>query len=102
MRGAIRPRDAAGERLLQPGQWQTYDIIYHRPIFDQSGKVTRKAVFTVIHNGVLIQDHVALEGGTDWLGPHAITDYAPHGDKGPLMSRTTATRSDSATSGFAS
>jgi len=69
----------------RPGQWQTYDIIYHRPIFDQSGKVTRKAVFTVIHNGILIQDHVALEGGTDWVGPHAVTEYAPHADKGPLM-----------------
>jgi len=69
----------------KPGQWQTYDIIYHRPLFDQSGKVTRKAVFTVLHNGVLIHDHVALEGGTDWVGPHAVTEYSPHGDKGPLM-----------------
>ena len=69
----------------KPGQWQTYDIIYHRPTFDQAGKVTKKAVFTVIHNGILIQDHVALEGGTGWIGPHTITDYTPHADKGPLM-----------------
>jgi hypothetical protein len=69
----------------KPGQWQTYDIIYHRPTFDQAGKVTKKAVFTVIHNGVLIQDHVALEGGTGWIGPHTITDYVAHGDAGPLM-----------------
>lgn len=68
-----------------PGQWQTYDIIYRRPVFDQSGKVTRKAVFTVFHNGVLIHDHVALEGGTGWIGPHAVTEYAPHADRGPLM-----------------
>jgi len=69
----------------KPGQWQTYDIIYHRPIFNQSGKVTRKAVFTVLHNGVLIQNHVALDGGTDWVGPHAVTEYSAHADKGPLM-----------------
>jgi hypothetical protein len=69
----------------KPGQWQTYDIIYHRPTFDQAGKVTKKAVFTVIHNGIVIQDHVALEGGTGWIGPHTITDYTPHADKGPLM-----------------
>ncbi len=69
----------------KPGQWQTYDAIYHRPLFDQAGKVTRKATFTVIHNGVLIQDHVELQGGTGWNGPHAVTDYVPHGDKGPLM-----------------
>jgi hypothetical protein len=69
----------------KPGQWQTYDIVYHRPTFDKDGKVTKKAVFTVFHNGILIQDHVAIDGGTQWLGPHTITDYAPHGDTGPLM-----------------
>jgi hypothetical protein len=55
----------------KPGEWQTYDIIYHRPIFGTDGKVVRKAVFTVLHNGVLVQDHVALEGGTGWMGPAA-------------------------------
>lgn len=69
----------------KPGQWQTYDIVYHRPAFDAAGKVTKKAVFTVFHNGVLIQDHVALDGGTGWIGPHTITDYVAHGDAGPLM-----------------
>lgn len=69
----------------KPGQWQTYDIVYHRPTFDASGKVAKKATFTVIHNDVLIQDHVTLEGGTDWQGPHAVSEYSPHGDKGPLM-----------------
>ncbi len=69
----------------KPGQWQTYDIVYHRPLFDASGKVTRKAIFTVFQNGILIQDHVELQGGTGWNGPHAVTEYVPHGDKGPLM-----------------
>ncbi len=69
----------------KPGEWQTYDIVYHRPLFDKAGKVTKKAIFTVIHNGVLIQDHVELQGGTGWNGPHAVTDYVAHGDKGPLM-----------------
>lgn len=48
-----------------PGQWQTYDIVFHGPRFDEAGKVTRKATFTVLHNGVLVQDHVALIGQTD-------------------------------------
>jgi len=69
----------------RPGQWQAYDIVYHRPLFDPAGKVTRKATFTVFHNGVLIHDHVALEGGTGWISAHAITEYVPHGDKGPIM-----------------
>ena len=67
----------------KPGEWQSYDIIYHRPLF-KAGKVVRRATFTVIHNGVLIQDHVELSGGTCWRGPHAVTDYRPHGDKGSI------------------
>jgi hypothetical protein len=68
-----------------PGQWQTFDIVYHRPLFDADGNVTRKATFTIFQNGVLIQDHVELVGGTGWMGEHVISDYVPHGDKGPLM-----------------
>jgi hypothetical protein len=69
----------------KPGEWQSYDIIYHRPLFDKDGKVTRKATFTVFQNGVLIQDHVVLEGGTGWINAHAVTEYKPHGDKGPIQ-----------------
>ena len=69
----------------KPGEWQTYDIIFHRPLFDGTGKVTRKATFTILHNGVLVQDHVFLSGGTGWRGWHSISEYAPHGDKGPIM-----------------
>jgi hypothetical protein len=67
----------------KPGEWQSYDIVFHRPIF-QDGKVVKRATFTVFHNGVLIQDHYELSGGTGWLGGHAVTEYEPHGDKGPL------------------
>lgn len=69
----------------KPGEWQTYDIIYHRPLFDKDGKVTRKATFTIFQNGVLIQDHVELTGGTGWINAHTITDYKAHGDKGPIQ-----------------
>ncbi|MEM9236335.1 MAG: DUF1080 domain-containing protein [Verrucomicrobiota bacterium] len=68
----------------KPGEWQSYDIIFHRPRFDKDGKVTKRATFTVFHNGVLIQDHTVLSGGTGWNGPHAATEYKAHGDKGPL------------------
>ncbi len=47
-----------------PGQWQTYDIIFHAPRFDNEGKVLRKAFVTVLHNGVLVQDHAAIMGPT--------------------------------------
>ncbi len=69
----------------KPGHWQSYDIIFHQPTFDKDGKVLRKATFTVLHNGVLIQDHCVLSGGTGWRGPHAATEYRPHPDKLPLQ-----------------
>ena len=47
-----------------PGEWQTYDIIFHGPRFDPGGKLTRPARVTVLHNGVLVQDHVELSGPT--------------------------------------
>lgn len=68
----------------KPGEWQSYDIIFHRPLFDKEGKVTRRATFTVLHNGVLIQDHTVLSGGTGWRGPHAASDYKAHPDKMPI------------------
>lgn len=68
----------------EPGQWQSYDIIFHRPIF-KGEKVVKKVTFTVLHNGVLVHDNVTLQGGTDWRGPHAVSDYEPHEDKLPLM-----------------
>jgi hypothetical protein len=67
----------------KPGVWQSYDVVFHRPIF-KDGKVVRRATFTVLHNGVLVQDHVVLSGGTDWRGVHAVSDYSPHADKLPL------------------
>jgi hypothetical protein len=67
----------------KPGEWQTYDVIFHRPTF-KNRKVDRKVRFTIFHNGVLVQDNVELQGGTGWIGPHAVTDYFPHGDKGAL------------------
>lgn len=69
----------------KPGQWQSYDIIFHRPIFDKAGKVVKKATFTVLHNGVLIQDHTILHGGTGWKGPHCASSYKPHADKLPIQ-----------------
>jgi hypothetical protein len=64
-----------------PGEWQTYDIIWHGPRFDASGKLTRPARVTVIHNGVLVQDHVELTGPT---GHHVRPPYTAGPDKLPL------------------
>ena len=67
-----------------PGEWQTYDVTFNRPTFDDKGKVTRKAKFHAVHNGHVIHDNHELSGGTGWRGPHSISEYKKHGDKGPL------------------
>ena len=47
-----------------PGQWQTYDIVFHGARFDAAGVLLRRATVTVIQNGVLVQDHVKMMGPT--------------------------------------
>lgn len=64
-----------------PGEWQIYDIIFRRPRFDNNGDVLKPAILTVFHNGVLVQDHFELIGGTEWLIYDA---YKPHEDRLPL------------------
>ncbi len=64
-----------------PGQWQSYDIIFHRPKFAKSGKVVRKGRITVLHNGVVVQDNVQILGPTK----HKVrTKYVPHADRLPI------------------
>lgn len=48
--------------LRAPGEWQTYDIIFRRPIF-KDGQEIDPGYITVFVNGVLTQDHTPLEGG---------------------------------------
>jgi hypothetical protein len=64
-----------------PGQWQTYDIIFHRPRFSGE-KVDRPARVTVLHNGVLVQDNVSLTGPT---AHGERPPYKPGPDKMPLQ-----------------
>jgi hypothetical protein len=64
-----------------PGQWQTYDIVFHGPRFDKDGKLLRAARATVLHNGVLVQDNVELTGPT---AHKARPPYKAHREKLPL------------------
>jgi hypothetical protein len=48
----------------KPGEWQSYDIVFHHPRFDAAGKLFGPALFTVFHNGVLVQDNVQPVGPT--------------------------------------
>lgn len=66
---------------LPQGVWQTYDIIYSAPAFHDDGSVARKAYVTVLHNGVLVQNHVELRGPTVYRGQ---PKYEAHAGKLPL------------------
>lgn len=64
-----------------PGQWQTYDIIFTAPRFNEDDSVKSPAYVTVLQNGVLIHNHFELTGGTFWnQKPH----YEKHPDKLPI------------------
>jgi hypothetical protein len=65
-----------------PGEWQEYDIVFHRPRFDKGGRLVSPARMTVFHNRVLVQDNVELLGAT----AHAAkATYSAHPDRLPIL-----------------
>lgn len=65
-----------------PGEWQSFDIIFRAPRRDAAGRVIKPATITVLHNGVLIQDHFEILGTT--YNDRAPA-YEPHPEKLPLV-----------------
>lgn len=65
----------------KPGEWQSYDIVFRRPRFNQDGSVREPARVTVFHNGVLVHHNVAFLGATTHK---QRARYSPHPDKAPL------------------
>jgi len=63
-----------------PGEWQTYDIVFRRPIY-RNGQPVDPGYLTVFLNGVLVQDHTPLEGSGGHMGR---TKPGPFPDQGPL------------------
>ncbi|MET0637057.1 MAG: DUF1080 domain-containing protein [Chitinophagaceae bacterium] len=52
----------------QPGEWQSYDVIWIAPKFYADSSLKSPAYVTVIHNGVIIQNHTELKGKTLYIG----------------------------------
>jgi hypothetical protein len=60
-----------------PGEWQTYDILFEAPQFNEKGDLLKKAVVTVLHNGVVIHHHLQLQGSTSYTEPPKYTKHPP-------------------------
>ncbi|HEV2124374.1 MAG TPA: DUF1080 domain-containing protein [Chloroflexota bacterium] len=64
----------------KPGEWQTYDIVWIAPRFD-GDRLVSPAYATVFLNGVLVQYHRELIGGTTHK---KVGEYKAHAPTGPL------------------
>ncbi|MDH3651924.1 MAG: DUF1080 domain-containing protein, partial [Saprospiraceae bacterium] len=62
--------------MRPPGQWNVFDIIYTAPRFKDDGTLFHPAYVTVIHNGVVIQNHTQITGHTPNTG---LPRYTAHG-----------------------
>lgn len=61
------------------GDWNSYDIVFSSPVFNGDGMVVRPAYVTVIHNGVLVQNHWEIKGTTAYIGLHKYTAHPETG-----------------------
>jgi hypothetical protein len=62
--------------MRPPGEWQVYDIVWTAPRFNADGTLQTPAYITALHNGVLVQNHFALKGPTQYIG---VPQYKAHG-----------------------
>ncbi|HEY4303752.1 MAG TPA: DUF1080 domain-containing protein [Gemmatimonadaceae bacterium] len=79
--------------MRKPGEWQTYDVVWTAPTFGADGSLKSPAFVTALHNGVLVQNHVALRGDTKYIGKPEYKAHGPasillqaHGDPSPAIS----------------
>lgn len=63
----------------KPGEWQTYDIIFRAPKKGDDGRIIPGS-FTVLHNGILVQDQTPIHGRATTAA--ALSGFA---ERGPLI-----------------
>jgi hypothetical protein len=67
--GIYKQRPPLVNCCRKPGEFQSYDIIFHAPQFRPDGGLKRAATITVLQNNVLVQDHLELLGDTPYTRP---------------------------------
>lgn len=77
----------------KPGEWQSYDIVWTAPRFNEDGTVKTPARVTAFHNGVLVQNNFEVKGQTVYRGQPfykkhgaASIKLQAHGDKSEPIS----------------
>jgi len=77
----------------KPGEWQTYEVIWTAPRFNEDGSLKSPARVTVFHNSVLVQNNTVLTGDTPYIGQPSYRKHGPepiklqaHGDKSEPIS----------------
>ncbi len=61
-----------------PGQWQSYDIVFTAPRWDPQGILLSPAYVTILHNGVLVQNHAPIQGMTFTPEPEYRSRCVPY------------------------
>jgi Domain of Unknown Function (DUF1080) len=76
-----------------PGQWQSYDVVWTAPTFAADGALNSPAYVTLLHNGILVQNHTPLTGETVLMGKPFYVPYEraavklqAHGDQSTAIS----------------
>jgi len=67
--------------MRKPGEWNVYDIIYQAPVFKEDGTYRIPPVVTVIHNGIVVQNHTTILGTTEFIGFPKVAKHGP----GPIV-----------------
>jgi len=75
------------------GEWQTYDVIWTAPTFNDDGSVKTTTRVNILFNGVLVENNFELKGPTLYIGKPAYQKHGPspiklqaHGDKSKPLS----------------
>ena len=72
----------------KPGEWQSYDVVWHAPTFAADGALLAPARVTVFFNDVLVQDDFALRGETVFIGTPSVHDARGFADQAASAQRS--------------